>query len=91
MGKSSWAGKPASIVGASLGVIGSAAAQSEFRSILPVLQTALMGQPEVYLQYQEGLFSETFAVTDETTRTFLQGYLARLDVWIGKFATNTTN
>lgn len=83
-GKSSWVGKPASIVGSSLGVIGTAAAQSQLRSVLPVLQMALMGQPEVYLQYRDGLFDEDLAVTDDETRTFLESYLARFDQWIDR-------
>lgn len=84
-GESCWTGKPASIVGASLGVIASAAAQSQLRSVLPVLQIALMGQPEVYLQYREGLFDENFTVSDDVTRAFLEGHLARFDEWIGRF------
>jgi chromate reductase, NAD(P)H dehydrogenase (quinone) len=83
-GHSSWAGKPASIVGTTPGVIGTAAAQSQLRTILPVLEMVLMGQPEVYFQAKPGLIDEHFEITDEQTRAFLDGYIARFADWIDR-------
>ncbi len=74
-GKSSWPGKPAGIVGAAGGQIGTAAAQALLRSILPGQGMILLSQPEVYLQYTDGLVDDDFTVTNPGTAKFLQGYV----------------
>jgi chromate reductase len=81
-GQSSWAGKPGAIVGASPGVIGTAAAQVHLRSIAVVLDLVLMGKPEVYFSFKPGLIDDNGNVTDETTRKFLENYIARFEAWI---------
>ncbi|PLP59103.1 NADPH-dependent FMN reductase [Mesorhizobium loti] len=75
-GKNSWAGKPVAVVGASSGGIGTAVAQSHLRSILPILDCILLGQPEVYLQFRSELFDDEFNIPDDQTRSFLEGFLA---------------
>lgn len=74
-GRNSWAGKPVAAVGASSGGIGTAVAQSHLRSILPILDCILLGQPEVYLQFRADLFDDEFNITDDQTRSFLDGFL----------------
>ncbi len=49
-GKNSWAGKPAAVIGATTGKVGTAVAQSHLRATLLVLDLAVMGQPEAYIQ-----------------------------------------
>lgn len=46
-GHNSFAGKPAGIVGVTPGAIGTAVAQSHLRSIAPVLELAVLSQPEI--------------------------------------------
>jgi len=87
-GKNSWAGKPASVVGTSPGGIGSAVAQSHLRSVVTVLDTVLMGQPEVYFQTKPGLIDEDFNITDPDTKAFLEGYIARFQDWIARHASD---
>jgi chromate reductase, NAD(P)H dehydrogenase (quinone) len=82
-GKSSWAGKPVAIAGASAGNVGSAVAQQHLRTILGHLDAAILGQPEVFFTFKPGLIDEGNRVTDETTRQFLRGFLDRFDAWIG--------
>ena len=81
-GKNSWAGKPASIVGTSPGAVGTAVAQTHLRSVAVILDIILMGQPEVYFVNKPGLIDENDDITDDTTREFLEGYLARFEAWI---------
>ena len=81
-GKNSWGGKPASIIGTSPGNVGTAAAQSQLRSIAVVLDLIVLGQPEVYFVSKPGLIGENNEITDDTTREFLEGYLARFDAFI---------
>lgn len=85
-GQSSWAGKPGSIIGTTPGATGTSAAQAHLRSIMVVLEVVLMGQPEVYFQMQPGLIDANFEITDEQTRGFFQGYLAKFEAWIERHA-----
>lgn len=77
-GKNSWAGKPAAIAGATLGVIGTAVAQSDLRSVASVLGLGVMAQPEIYLNFRESQI-----VNGEIAE---EGLRALLTDWVGKFA-----
>lgn len=81
-GQNKWAGKPAAVVGASPGAIGTAVAQAEFRSIATILSLAVMGAPEAYLAFKEGLVDPDANVTDEGTRKFLQGFMDSFVAWV---------
>jgi chromate reductase len=48
-GKNSFASKPAAIIGAALGALGTAQAQAQLRNVVYFLDMPLLGQPEVYL------------------------------------------
>ena len=85
-GESSWAGKPGSIVGTSIGATGTSAAQSHLRSILVMLEVLVMGQPEVYFHTTPGLIDDDFEVTDPQTRAFLQSYVEKFAAWVERFA-----
>jgi NAD(P)H-dependent FMN reductase len=85
-GKSSWAGKPGAIVGATGGAIGTAVAQAHLRSIMGVLDVALMGQPEVYFTMKPGLIDDDYLVTDDKTREFLNGWVNKYVAWVRRFA-----
>jgi chromate reductase len=56
-GQSAWAGKPAGVLGASIGAIGSAVAQQHLRNSLAYLDMPQLGQPEVFIQVGEGFFA----------------------------------
>ena len=81
-GQNCWAGKPMAIVGTSQSSVATAVAQSHFRSIMVAIEGILLGSPEVYLIYKEGLIDETFNITVENTKKFLQGFLDRFTQWI---------
>lgn len=81
-GKSSWAGKPVAVAGASGGNIGTAVAQQHLRGMLAHLDAIVLGQPEVFFTFKPGLIDDDFNVTDETTRQFLRGFLDRFQRWI---------
>jgi chromate reductase len=85
-GKSSWAGKPGAIVGATGGAIGTAVAQSHLRSIMAVLDVALMGQPEVYFTMKPGLIDEDYLITDDKTHEFLSSWVNKYTAWVRRFA-----
>lgn len=81
-GQSAWAGKPAGVVGASIGAIGTAVAQSHLRAILGYLDMPTLGQPEVYVQVQNGFFDEAGNVSSAETRKFLHGWMDKYVAWV---------
>jgi len=81
-GNNSWANKPTGIIGTSPGAIGTAVAQSHLRSIMVALGSILLGQPEVYLVYKEGLIDNDYNITNENTKTFLQKFLDSFSDWV---------
>ncbi|MEA5079890.1 MAG: NAD(P)H-dependent oxidoreductase [Anaerolineaceae bacterium] len=83
-GQSVWGGKPAGIVGVSSGVLGSSMAQQHLRNILSFLDVPTLSQPEVYLQYKEGLIDEQGNI-NETSRAFLQSWMDKFSAWVKKF------
>ena len=83
-GKNSFAKKPVALCGASVGVIGSACAQNGLKHTLSYLDTALMGQPEVYLQFKDNLIDFDGNISDAGTQKFLQGFVDQFVSWIEK-------
>ena len=84
-GKSSWSGKPAGILGVSVGTMGTALAQQHLRNILAVLNVPTMAQPEAFIQMSDALFDASDAI-GEGNRKFLQGWMDRYVVWVKKNA-----
>jgi len=80
-GQSVWTGKPAGVLGISVGAIGTALAQQHLRNILAYLDVPTLGQPEVFLQGKEGLF-EADGNIGADSRAFLQGWVDRYVSWV---------
>lgn len=81
-GQNVWAGKPVTIAGTSASPLGTGVCQSHLRSILTMLGTLLLSQPEVYLVDRPGLINDDGTVTDRRTEEFLLGFLTRFTRWI---------
>ncbi|MDQ1092890.1 chromate reductase [Xanthomonas sacchari] len=81
-GESAFAGKPAAVCGTSPGAIGSALAQQHLRNVLAYLDMPVLGQPEIFLQFKEGLIAEDGAIDDERTRKFLAGFVDKFIAWV---------
>ncbi len=84
-GHSVWAGKPAGVVGVSPGAPGTAMAQQHLRNMLAYLDMPTLGQPEVFLQFKEGLFDAEGNV-GEASRSFLQGWMDRYTTFVRRNA-----
>jgi chromate reductase len=82
-GQSAWAGKPAGVLGVSIGAIGTAMAQQHLRNVLAYLDMPTMGQPEVFLQAKDGLFDAQGDIAGGS-RAFLQGWLDTYLDWVRK-------
>ena len=75
-GHSAWAGKPAGVIGASVGPIGTAMAQQHLRNVLAYLDVPTLGQPEVFMQAREGVMDKDGKLSD-STRQFLEGWMTQ--------------
>jgi chromate reductase, NAD(P)H dehydrogenase (quinone) len=85
-GQNAWAGKPAGVLGASPGTIGTAMAQQHLRNILAYLDVPALCQPEAFLQIKDGFFDEAGEIPNENTRKFLQAWMDRYVAWVKKHA-----
>lgn len=84
-GQSAWAGKPAGVIGISIGAVGTAVAQQHLRTILAYLDVPTLGQPEAFIQAKDGLFEADGSI-GATSRQFLQGWMDRYVAWIKQHA-----
>lgn len=75
-GQSAWSGKPAGILGASGGAIGTALAQQHLRNVLAYLDVPTMGQPEAFVQLKDGFFEADGSI-GPGSRQFLQTWMDR--------------
>lgn len=90
-GQSVWGGKPAAVLGISIGTIGTALAQHHLRNILDYLDMPTLGQPEVYLQATTGFFAEGGGIAAEDTRQFLMAFLERFAAHVKLYADGVAN
>lgn len=81
-GSNSWAGKPTALCGVSPGAIGTAVAQAQLRSMAGFLDFKMMGQPEIYFTWKDGVIAEDGTVTDANTQKFLQGFMDKFAAFI---------
>ena len=84
-GQSAWDGKPAGVIGASVGAIGTALSQQHLRNILAYLNVPTLGQPEAFIHNKEGLY-EADGSLSEGSRKFLQTWVDAYVGWVKKHA-----
>jgi chromate reductase len=77
-GDSAWFGKPAAIMGASVGRIGTARAQYHLRQTFVFLQIDAINQPEVMVGNAEDHFDAQGNLTHETSRKLIKELLEAL-------------
>ncbi len=83
-GQNAWAGKPAGVMGASIGAIGTSMAQQHLRNILAYLDVPTMGQPEAFIHAKEGLFDADGNIGSDSKK-FLQAWMDRYVAWVKIF------
>ena len=85
-GQSAWAGKPAGVIGISVGAIGTAVAQQHLRNVLAYLDVPTLGQPEAFIQAKDGLFDEAGNIGVDS-KLFLQKWMDQYVAWVKKHVT----
>ncbi|MCW3477200.1 NADPH-dependent FMN reductase [Limobrevibacterium gyesilva] len=84
-GQSAWAGKPAGILGVSVGAVGTAVAQQHLRNTLAYLDMPTLGEPEAFIQATDGLFDKAGNI-GEGSKAFLQGWMDKYVAWVKRHA-----
>jgi len=85
-GDNAWAGKPAAILGASIGAIGTARAQYHLRQMFVFLDVHALNQPEVMIGKAAERFDEQGNLTDDSTRELLRKLLESLVAWTRRWS-----
>lgn len=80
-GDSAWLGKPAAIMGVSIGNLGTARAQYHLRQIMVFLDMFPLNKPEVMIGNASSRFDAEGNLTDQTTREYVQHLLVSLADW----------
>ena len=84
-GQSAFEGKPAGVIGISVGAIGTAMAQQHLRNMLAYLDMPTLNAPEAFLHAKEGFFDAKGGIgpaSEKFVRSWLDAYLA----WVRKHA-----
>ena len=80
-GDSAWNGKPVAVMGASVGVSGTARAQYHLRQMFVFLNMYPVNQPEVMIGSAAKRFDQQGRLTDENSRKLIQQLLQELVRW----------
>ncbi len=86
-GQNAFARKPAAVIGASPGSIGTAVGQQSLRAVLGFSNAPQMTSPEAYIQFTPNLIDDAGNVTVESTRDFLRGYMNEFALFIQRVRT----
>lgn len=76
--------KPVAIMGASMGVLGTARAQYQLRQMLIFLNAFPVNKPEVMIGAAQTKFDAAGALTDEQTGDFIRQLLVSLAAWTNR-------
>ena len=80
-GDNAWQGKPVAVMGASVGMLGSARAQYHLRQSFVFLNMYAVNQPEVLIANAAQRFNDKGELTDEASREHIRKLLAELAAW----------
>lgn len=86
-GQNAFTRKPAAVIGASVGAIGTAVGQQSLRAVLGFCNAPQMTNPEAYIHFTPGLIDDNGDVTVESTRDFLRNYMNEFALFIQRVTT----
>lgn len=82
-GDSAWSGKPAGVIGISVGALGTAMAQQHLRNILAFLDMPTLAQPEAFLQATPAFFDDEGNI-GPSSREFVKGWVHEFTDWVAR-------
>jgi chromate reductase, NAD(P)H dehydrogenase (quinone) len=62
------------------------AASEHLRNVLTYIDVPVLGQPEVFIQFTQGLVDADANIANDGTRKFLQGFMDRYAVFVAMYA-----
>jgi chromate reductase, NAD(P)H dehydrogenase (quinone) len=71
-------------MGTSPGTVGTACAQQHLRNVLAYLDVPVLGQPEVFIQFTQGLVDADGNIANDGIRKFLQGFMDRYAAFVAR-------
>ncbi|MGF2949036.1 NADPH-dependent FMN reductase [Microbacterium alcoholitolerans] len=74
-GENSFDHMPTAVIGASIGVIGTAVAQQNLRSVMAFCNARQMTAPEAYIHFSPEVFREDGTITKPDTEEFLRTFM----------------
>ena len=80
-GDNAWNGKPVAVMGASIGMLGTARAQYHLRQSFVFLNMIPINQPEVMVPFVDQKIDQNGRLTDDKTREKIRELLAALIAW----------
>ena len=83
-GQNAFTRKPSAIIGTSPGSIGTAVGQQHLKTILSFCNSPMMNAVEAYIQFTPDLITDGGEVGVDSTRQFLQAYMAEFRDFIGR-------
>ena len=83
-GDNAFDGKPAAIMGASIGMLGTARAQYHLRQSMVFLNMFPLNQPEVMVPFAQEKIDQNGRLTDQKTRDKIKELLGALVLWAKK-------
>jgi len=83
-GDNAFDGKPAAIMGASIGMLGTARAQYHLRQSMVFLNMYPLNQPEVMVPFAQEKIDQNGRLTDQKTRDKIKELLGALVLWAKK-------
>lgn len=85
-GDNAWKGKPAAIMGASTGMVGTARAQLQLRQMFVLLDIIPLNRPEIMIPFANEKFDENGDLTDAVTRGRIRELLESLAAWVRRLS-----
>ncbi len=85
-GDNAFSGKPAALMGASMGMIGTARAQYHLRQCCVFLDMHLVNQPEVMVSFAKDKFSAEGDLTDQAAADLIGKLIRELVAWTKKIS-----
>jgi chromate reductase len=86
-GQNAFTRKPAAIIGASPGSIGTAVGQQSLRAVLGFCNAPQMTSPEAYIHFKPDLIDDAGNVGVESTREFLRNYMSEFALFVQRVLT----
>jgi chromate reductase len=86
---SAWTGKPVALMGASVGVLGSARAQYHLRQVFVFLNVHALNQPELMIANASQKFDAQGNLTDEKTKDMITRLITGLVDWTKRLKSNS--